>query len=119
MQMRPSITFATETSSTINESYPVLSQTWQKSGSCPKGTIPIRRIRRHELLSANSLEHFGRDGPRTSSSFAVNTTNNKSSHFVDINSTKFLRKPNYSVINYYWSLFRPYIYLEYVKLLPI
>ncbi|GMY28822.1 hypothetical protein FCV25MIE_24064 [Fagus crenata] len=96
IQMRPSITFATETSSTINESYPVLSQTWQKSGSCPKGTIPIRRIRRHELLSADSLEHFGRDGPRTSSSFAVNTTNNKSSHFVDINSTKFLRIPNYS-----------------------
>ncbi|KAM1573050.1 hypothetical protein ACFXTI_043079 [Malus domestica] len=38
----------------------VLSQIWQRSGSCPDGTIPIRRIRRRDLLRATGLEHFGK-----------------------------------------------------------
>lgn len=36
-----------------------ISQTWQKSGSCPKGTIPIRRILKKDLLRAASLNRFG------------------------------------------------------------
>ncbi|GMY28828.1 AslB [Fagus crenata] len=88
IQMRPSIIFPSDATSTKNESSPsVLFQTWQKSGSCPKGTIPIRRIRREELLRVASLKHFGRDGPRNSS--VVNTTNDKSSRFVDYNGTKY------------------------------
>ncbi|XP_048446396.1 uncharacterized protein LOC108867771 [Pyrus x bretschneideri] len=43
-----------------NSSQQILSQIWQKSGSCPDGTIPIRRIRRQDLLRAASLEHFGK-----------------------------------------------------------
>ncbi|KAL1159397.1 hypothetical protein V6Z11_A08G290200 [Gossypium hirsutum] len=35
-------------------------QTWQKSGSCPEGTVSIRRIRRENLLRANSAQQFGR-----------------------------------------------------------
>jgi len=74
IQMRPTSNFASETSSTKNESSQlVLSQTWTRSGSCPKGTIPIRRIQRQDLLRVDCLEHFGRDGPRTS--YATNTTN--------------------------------------------
>ncbi|TYK20107.1 uncharacterized protein E5676_scaffold134G002320 [Cucumis melo var. makuwa] len=38
-------------------------QIWQKSGSCPKGTIPIRRVRREDLLRANSVHHFGKKFP--------------------------------------------------------
>ena len=38
----------------------VLSQIWQRSGSCPDGTIPIRRIRSRDLLRATGLEHFGK-----------------------------------------------------------
>ncbi|KAM3710199.1 hypothetical protein ACJW31_01G010800 [Castanea mollissima] len=73
IQMRPNTIFASETSTTKHESSPaMLTQTWQKSGSCPKGTVAIRRVKRKELLKADSLEHFGRDGPRTS--FAVNTS---------------------------------------------
>ncbi|XP_050264796.1 uncharacterized protein LOC126708858 isoform X1 [Quercus robur] len=80
IQMRPNTIFASETSTTEHESSPaMLTQTWQKSGSCPKGTVAIRRVKRKELLNADSLEHFGRDGPRTS--FAVNTTNDKSNFF--------------------------------------
>ncbi|KAM4121521.1 hypothetical protein ACJW30_01G011000 [Castanea mollissima] len=79
IEMRPSISFPSDTTITAkNESSQrVLSQIWHKSGSCPKGTIPIRRITRQELLRAASIEHFGREGPR--SSFVANTTNNRSS----------------------------------------
>ncbi|KAG5048253.1 hypothetical protein JHK85_009356 [Glycine max] len=37
--------------------------TWQKSGSCPKGTIPIRRILKEDLLRAASLDRFGQKPP--------------------------------------------------------
>ncbi|KAM4123986.1 hypothetical protein ACB094_01G198400 [Castanea mollissima] len=79
IQMKPTNSFPFDTTISVkNESsLQVLSQTWHKSGSCPKGTIPIRRISRQELLRATSLEHFGREGPRTSS--IVNSTNDKSS----------------------------------------
>ncbi|KAK7853111.1 hypothetical protein CFP56_036867 [Quercus suber] len=44
IQMRPNTIFASETSTTKHESSPaMLTQTWQKSGSCPKGTVAIRR----------------------------------------------------------------------------
>lgn len=36
------------------------SQIWQKSGSCPKGTIPVRRIQKRELLNAHSIDEYGR-----------------------------------------------------------
>jgi len=47
-------------SSTEDDSELELFQTWQRSGSCPKGTIPIRRILREDLLRADSLHTFGR-----------------------------------------------------------
>ncbi|KAK1266343.1 hypothetical protein QJS04_geneDACA002514 [Acorus gramineus] len=34
--------------------------TWQKSGSCPQGTVPIRRTSREDILRATSVEQFGR-----------------------------------------------------------
>ncbi|OVA08513.1 protein of unknown function DUF239 [Macleaya cordata] len=40
-----------------------ISQIWQKNGSCPEGTIPIRRIRKQDLLRASSLENYGRKSP--------------------------------------------------------
>ncbi|XP_020211588.1 uncharacterized protein LOC109796315 [Cajanus cajan] len=43
-----------------SESQSVVFQTWQKSGSCPKGTIPIRRILKEDLLRAAFLDQFGR-----------------------------------------------------------
>ena len=74
-----------------------LAQKWKLS----KGTIPIRRISMQELLRATSLEHFRREGPRTSS--IVNSTNDKSS---DNNGSKIqvFPPPNYSVIILYKSL---------------
>jgi hypothetical protein len=40
------------------------SQIWNKKGSCPKGTVPIRRIRKEDLWRAPSLERFGRKNPQ-------------------------------------------------------
>ncbi|KAK1267597.1 hypothetical protein QJS04_geneDACA002507 [Acorus gramineus] len=39
---------------------PTFEWTWQKSGSCPEGTVPIRRISRDDILRANSIESFGK-----------------------------------------------------------
>ncbi|XP_062158668.1 protein neprosin-like [Alnus glutinosa] len=89
IQMKPNFSFPHESSSRKNESSSpaALSQTWQKtSGSCPEGTVPIRRIRRKDLLRAASLEHLGRDGPQTSS--AANTTFDQSRRIVYLNDSK-------------------------------
>ena len=112
--MRPSISFPSDTTTAAkNESSQrVLSQIWHKSGSCPKGTIPIRTITRKELLRAASIEHFGREGPR--SSFVANTTNNKSSYFVYRNNgtkVNVFPLPNHSVIIICNSLLYIYIYI--------
>ncbi|KAL5074614.1 hypothetical protein RYX36_013598 [Vicia faba] len=46
-------------------------QLWQKSGSCPKDTVPIRRIQKKDLLRASSLERFGQK-PKV---YSTNKTN--------------------------------------------
>ncbi|KAK9102238.1 hypothetical protein Sjap_019492 [Stephania japonica] len=38
----------------------ILSQIWHRSGSCLEGTVPIRRVKKSELLRAKSLEDYGR-----------------------------------------------------------
>ena len=39
-------------------------QVWQRGGRCPKGTIPIRRVREQDLLRFDDLERFGRKNPK-------------------------------------------------------
>ncbi|KAK0570591.1 hypothetical protein LWI29_003588 [Acer saccharum] len=41
----------------------VTSQIWKKSGSCPEGTIPVRRIRNPGAFQSNSGEVYGRKKP--------------------------------------------------------
>ncbi|KAF2304382.1 hypothetical protein GH714_030612 [Hevea brasiliensis] len=68
----PTMDSATETTTRTNtlnkrnnedSSVTVTSQLWQKSGSCPKGTIPIRRVQEKELLKTDSTEEYGRKKP--------------------------------------------------------
>jgi hypothetical protein len=41
----------------LNENF----QLWSLSGeSCPKGTVPIRRIKEEDMLRASSINTFGR-----------------------------------------------------------
>ncbi|KAK0572042.1 hypothetical protein LWI29_025269 [Acer saccharum] len=88
IQMRPSFDLLTEKLDRRNESsQPVIQQTWQKSGSCPEGTVPIRRIRKQDLLRAASLEQFGTKPPNILS--ASNKTDIKNIIFPpSINNTK-------------------------------
>lgn len=85
IQLRPSFNIPSGKLDRRNESFrPVAVQTWQKSGSCPIGTVPIRRIQRQDLLTAASLEQFGRKFPEIS--YAANKTDAKHSKFVSLNS---------------------------------
>ncbi|KAK8343129.1 hypothetical protein E1A91_A08G277100v1 [Gossypium mustelinum] len=62
--MKPSFDLKEEKLSLKNESTKLtVFQTWQRSGSCPEGTVPIRRIRREDLLRAKSVQQFGRKPP--------------------------------------------------------
>ncbi|KAI3881567.1 hypothetical protein MKX03_012539 [Papaver bracteatum] len=64
IQMKPTITYPkTESVNTRNNASRSVSQVWQKSGSCPEGTIPIRRIQKQDLLRAGSLDRYGMKSP--------------------------------------------------------
>ncbi|KAL0558126.1 hypothetical protein IC582_006691 [Cucumis melo] len=52
-------------------------QPWRNSGSCPKETIPIRRIRKH----ANSVYSYGKKRPTPLLEIAQ-LSNSRSSHFL-------------------------------------
>ncbi|KAL4302575.1 hypothetical protein GQ457_10G017750 [Hibiscus cannabinus] len=76
IQMKPSFKLKEEKSDTTSlSSKLVVSQTWQKSGRCPDGTVPIRRIQRMDLLRAKSIGRFGRKPQEIVSK--SNTTNLK------------------------------------------
>ncbi|PIA64531.1 hypothetical protein AQUCO_00100187v1 [Aquilegia coerulea] len=65
IQMTPSYNPTTvELMTKGNESaMTVISQTWHKNGSCPIGTVPIRHIRKRDLLRAASLKSYVRKDP--------------------------------------------------------
>ncbi|XP_071716142.1 protein neprosin-like [Rutidosis leptorrhynchoides] len=44
------------------DSITITSQLWHRSGSCPKGTIPIRRIQKH-FLNKKNVDDYGRKKP--------------------------------------------------------
>ncbi|KDP34131.1 hypothetical protein JCGZ_07702 [Jatropha curcas] len=63
--MEPTTTARKSTFEKKNKDSPLIvtSQLWQKNGSCPPGTIPVRRIQEKELLKADSIQDFGRKKP--------------------------------------------------------
>ncbi|CAA7017246.1 unnamed protein product [Microthlaspi erraticum] len=65
--MKPSVEFGTKKTTVPNNgtSKPITSQIWSKSGTCPDGTIPVRRVSREDIRRASSPSHFGRKTPRT------------------------------------------------------
>ncbi|OMO66913.1 hypothetical protein CCACVL1_20936 [Corchorus capsularis] len=83
IKLKPSFDLPQENLTTKNEE---VIQIWQRSGSCPEGTVPIRRIRREDLLRAASLDDFGRKPPQIFS--ASNRTDQKHSRFVYFNNTE-------------------------------
>ncbi|KMT17961.1 hypothetical protein BVRB_2g033070 isoform C [Beta vulgaris subsp. vulgaris] len=59
-------------------------QLWRKNGSCPTGTIPIRRIRATKLLNCNSAENCGRKGPSFPDQLKK-SNDNKAFHYLQAN----------------------------------
>ncbi|VVB17149.1 unnamed protein product [Arabis nemorensis] len=62
IQMKPSVEFDTKKTIIPNNgsSKPITYQIWSKSGNCPKGTIPVRRVSREDISRASSPSRFGR-----------------------------------------------------------
>ncbi|KAK3024149.1 hypothetical protein RJ639_042833 [Escallonia herrerae] len=85
-RMEP-ITITASSKSFMKEDSPVIltSQLWHKSGSCPKGTIPIRRTRKKDVLESNKFRSYGRKEPM-----------HHAKHFVDQKSTR-LAQGNHSL----------------------
>ncbi|PON86188.1 hypothetical protein TorRG33x02_180620 [Trema orientale] len=44
----------------------IVTQVWKKGGSCPKETIPVRRIRKTDLIRDDNIENYGRKRPQLS-----------------------------------------------------
>ncbi|KAI3917679.1 hypothetical protein MKW98_021441 [Papaver atlanticum] len=91
IQMTPTITYPkTESVDTRNNASRSVSQVWQKSGSCPEGTIPIRRIQKQDLLRAGSLDRYGMKSPYVFSNpnnTVYDITPNKTHNFNYLNQT--------------------------------
>ncbi|CAJ1973512.1 unnamed protein product [Sphenostylis stenocarpa] len=81
IKMMPDYLLKSSNSSKEDSSEAEIFQTWQKSGSCPKGTIPIRRILKEDLLRAASMDSFG----RKSSQHLNNLTTIQKSEFIPEN----------------------------------
>ncbi|CAH8392129.1 unnamed protein product [Eruca vesicaria subsp. sativa] len=58
IQMRPS--FIPESTSTYTKKKIKATQAWHKNGRCPKNTVPIRRIKKEDILRSKSVESFGK-----------------------------------------------------------
>ncbi|PIA42870.1 hypothetical protein AQUCO_02000370v1 [Aquilegia coerulea] len=68
----------------------VVSQVWKRSGSCPKGTVPIRKIKKADLLRAGSLDRFGRKNPTV----ADESRRNKNIYADQTNGSNPIRRVN-------------------------
>ncbi|XP_054813493.1 uncharacterized protein LOC129314148 [Prosopis cineraria] len=54
-----------EGSNNVPSKSPPIAQLWHQSGSCPEGTIPIRRIRKEDMLRDRSIRQFGKKNLQT------------------------------------------------------
>ncbi|TKY74930.1 hypothetical protein E2542_SST03695 [Spatholobus suberectus] len=86
IKMMPHFLRESQNSSTkeASQSESVTFRTWQKSGSCPNGTVPIRRILKEDLLRVASVDRFGQKPPAV----FKNTTNGFNLNFINPNDSK-------------------------------
>ncbi|KAI9106445.1 hypothetical protein K1719_021973 [Acacia pycnantha] len=80
----------------------LIPQIWHKSGSCPKGTVPICRIQKNDLLRAQSLKRFSTKPPLNfnTSLFVkqINATNKLTLPDLDNRSAALLATMGYNYI---------------------
>ncbi|XP_013584785.1 PREDICTED: uncharacterized protein LOC106293666 [Brassica oleracea var. oleracea] len=58
IQMKPS--FIPESTSTYTKKKINATQAWHKNGRCPKNTVPIRRIKKEDILRSKSIKSYGK-----------------------------------------------------------
>lgn len=74
-----------ESMKTSSEKQETIPQLWRLNGNCPKGTIPIRRTKKEDILRASSINKYGK---KTSQSTVAHPTSvdldliNQSGHQV-------------------------------------
>ncbi|PKI67197.1 hypothetical protein CRG98_012446 [Punica granatum] len=116
--MRPTYKLSEDTARPTNvSSKPVVSQMWRRSGSCPEGTIPIRRIRRRDLVRASSVRRFGMKNPHFSPPPSNATTVNRPvNRTIGFNNTRYELGylPNRSVS----PCLRPILFSNYNSFIP-
>ncbi|XP_024930926.3 protein neprosin [Ziziphus jujuba] len=67
IQMKPTYNPTDIVKERSKESAMTVTQIWKRSGSCPKGTIPVRRTqKRHLLKTSTPIEDYGRKKQRYS-----------------------------------------------------
>ncbi|XP_010493853.1 PREDICTED: uncharacterized protein LOC104771075 [Camelina sativa] len=66
IQMKPSVDFGAMKTTIPNNGSDeqIMSQIWSKSGDCPTGTIPVRRVSGEDIRRASSPSRFGKKPPR-------------------------------------------------------
>ncbi|KAK7352521.1 hypothetical protein VNO80_17943 [Phaseolus coccineus] len=94
IKMMPDYLLELENSNTEEGLKLEIFQTWQKSGSCPKGTIPIRRIVKEDLLRVASLDNFGRKPPQ----LYENSTDQENGYVPENRSSAYLLAVGYNYI---------------------
>ena len=72
----------------------MVTQPWKKNGSCPEGTIPVRRIRKKDLLNASSVEAYGRKKHSFSGLHESQSSTSDNNKTVD----RGLQQANHSVV---------------------
>ncbi|KAH6831136.1 hypothetical protein C2S53_009331 [Perilla frutescens var. hirtella] len=65
IQMSPSHNVEMQTAADTNRGSPaiVTAQIWHRSGSCPKGTIPVRRVQKNHPSKGHSDSNYGKKKP--------------------------------------------------------
>lgn len=102
MQMRPNYIPDQDTMDIKNKSSSRTTlQIWRKNGSCPQGTIPIRRVRKKDLLRFKNLETF---------SSKKQTHSNRSLVIYNTTTAVLGYQPNRSVRTLYLSCLHWYTY---------
>ncbi|XP_020262343.1 uncharacterized protein LOC109838301 [Asparagus officinalis] len=62
MQIEPSLKASNKTTHEVDSPTKTL-QGWHAKGKCPEGTVPIRRVRKVDILRGASVESFGKKHP--------------------------------------------------------
>ncbi|EOA12019.1 hypothetical protein CARUB_v10008052mg, partial [Capsella rubella] len=92
IQMKPSMEFEAKTTTIQNNRFDeqITSQIWTKSGDCPDGTIPVRRVSREDIRRASSPSRFGKKARRTYS-FLDNALQHKGNFNITAENVKYPR----------------------------